>query len=281
MITEYVALVIAFKNEGLLLRVLNCLASQTLLPRRVIVVDNGGTLSECDRATWPLADRLTFISRTDNPGYGAAVNLARSELGDSALLVLTHDAYFEMGLARKLLDGLQLPNVGATGPILRYSNAPDRIFSAGGKLSKSGRAKHFRAPQERHPYLVDWLDGATVMYAPQALAAIDWLDEGYFLYFEDVDTCWRLGNAGFINVVVPAASGLQQPGAHPPYLGMRNMALFARKAGISRARHLLAVIPRIARESASRLRRGQRPSIGAAVHGLCDGYAGKKGPVES
>ena len=30
-------------------------------------------------------------------------------------------------------------------------------------------------------------------------------DEGYFLYYEDVDLCWRLRHLGFEVVLIPAA----------------------------------------------------------------------------
>lgn len=259
--------------------VLDALAGQTLLPRLVLVVDNGGTFTEADRIQWMLADRSRLISRPDNPGYAAAVNLAREHVGDSALLILTHDADFESTLAELLLDALQHDKVGSAGPLLRFSNNHGRIFSAGGKLSKAGRASHLTSPLSEMPYRVDWVDGAIVMYAPQALDHIGWLDEQYFLYFEDVDTGWRLEQAGWHNLLVPTAVAFQQPGAHPPYLGMRNMALFARKAGISRAKHLTAVIPRLARETVSRIRRGLKPKLGKAFRGLRDGYAGKNGPL--
>lgn len=246
----------------------------------MIVVDNGGTFTESDRTAWQLSDRSVLISRPDNPGYGAAVNLARDQIGSSALIVLTHDAVFEPNLAQLLLDALSDETVGSVGPVLHFANNHDRIFSAGGKLSSAGRASHLTAPVASTPYAVDWVDGAILMFSPRALDSIGWIDEQYFLYFEDVDTSWRLQRAGWRNIIVPDAIAYQQPGAHPPYLGMRNMALFARKAGISRAKHLLAVVPRLARETASRVRRGLRPELGNAIRGLRDGYSGKSGVVK-
>ena len=245
----------------------------------MIVVDNGGTFSEEDRANWPLANLTALISRPDNPGYGAAVNLARTELGESALLVLTHDAFFDKTLAEKLLDALPGEGVGAVGPVLNFGNDSERVFSAGGILSPSGRASHRQKLNMPEPYEVDWIDGAVVMFASQALESIGWLDEKYYLYFEDVDTGWRLNQAGWRNVLVPFAVGFQQPGAHPPYLGMRNMALFARKAGIPRLKSTFAALSRLTRESMGRLRRGQNPQLFRALKGLRDGYAGKSGPI--
>lgn len=280
MADDYVALVIGYQRPDLVSDVLEQLAEQTLSPKRVIVVDNGGTFTEAERKRWPLPKKTTLISRPDNPGYGAAVNLAREHLTEDALLVLTHDARFDENLATSLLVELSKAEaVGAAGPLLHFVSTPERLFSAGGSLSSSGAASHFRALRDSQPYPVDWLDGAIVMYRVKALNSIDWLDEGYFLYFEDVDTGWRLAQAGWKNVLVPGTLAYQQPGAHPIYLGMRNMALFARKAEISRGRSLMATLPRAFRVALSNLRHGKNPQLGAAFRGLRDGYAGKSGPV--
>lgn len=268
---------IGYKNVELVRGVLTSLAEQSVLPRLVVIVDNGGTFSETDRTSWSLGDRSILISRPDNPGYGAAVNLARNYLDDSALLVLTHDAEFDPSLSELLLESLQQDDVGSTAPLLRFAKNRDRVFSAGGKLSNAGLASHLSVPCADSPYAVDWVDGAIVMFSNRALDSIDWLDEHYFLYFEDVDTSWRLRRAGWRNLIVPSAIAYQQPGAHPPYLGMRNMALFARKAGISRFKHLAAVVPRLARETIGRIRRGLKPQLWQAIRGLRDGYAGKSG----
>lgn len=279
MVNDYVALIIGYKDNDLVAGVLKLLDVQTKQPRLVIVVDNGGTFTEVDRTVWPLADVTTLISRPDNPGYGAAVNLAREFIESSALLVLTHDAIFESNLAELLLHALDDESVGSVGPILHFADNRARVFSAGGKLSKAGKASHLRAPLSEYSYQVDWIDGAIVMYSPGALDAIDWIDESYFLYFEDVDTGWRLLRAGWQCQVVPAAIAFQQPGVHPPYLGMRNMALFARKAGISRLRQLGTLLLRLVFETASRARRGLKPELMEAIGGFRDGSAGLSGAV--
>jgi N-acetylglucosaminyl-diphospho-decaprenol L-rhamnosyltransferase len=274
---SYVAVVIAFHQPRLVERVLQQLSQQALIPRKVLIVDNGGTLSDDDLTKWQLASRSVLISRPDNPGYGAAVNLAREHVEGDAVLVLTHDAVFNESLAMGLLQALHHPLVGCAAPILYFRDQPDRLFSAGGSLSRSGRAAHLRTPVGAHPYAVDWVDGAIVMYSSEALNDINWLDESFFLYFEDVDTGWRLEQAGWSRVICPDVTAYQQPGMHPPYLGMRNMAIFSKKVGISSLRHLLAVAPRFIVESVGRFRRGLRPRLLLGFRGLYDGYAGHSG----
>ena len=275
---DYVGLIIAYREPELVAAVLERLSQQTIAPRLVIVVDNGGTLAASDLEGLPLADRSIRVPRPDNPGYGAAANEAREHLGDSALLVLTHDAVFGPELAEQLLGALhRRDDAGAVGPILRFASDPDRVFSAGGRLSPSGLATHWPQALSADPYPVDWLDGAIVMFAPRALEAIGGIAEEYFLYFEDVDTGWRMARAGWRSLVVPSAVASQVPGAHPAYLGMRNMALFSRKAGIPALRSLAAAGRRALRAGAGRVRRGGSPQLIEAWRGWRDGRAGRSG----
>lgn len=254
------------------------LEAQTRLPRQVLIVDNGGTLDETDRRRMPLADRTMLISRPENPGYGAAANEARPHLGSDALLVLTHDAEFGPGLAESLLAAHEANrDSGSAAPLLHFSSDRNRVFSAGGRLTRGGRAVPWLRPLSQAPYPVDWVDGAIVMHSARALDTIDWLDEGYFLYFEDVDTGWRLARAGFASLIVPTEIAYQQPGTHPMYLGVRNMALFARKAGIPLYRQLPSFGYRIARESIARVRRGMPVRIKDVWQGWRDGRAGISG----
>ena len=73
------------------------------------------------------------------------------------------------------------------------------MFSAGGVLLRTGRASHLTQARDAAPYPVDWVDGAIVMYAVAALDAISWVDPDYFLYFEDVDTAWRMRSVMSVN----------------------------------------------------------------------------------
>ncbi|NLA65934.1 MAG: glycosyltransferase family 2 protein [Leucobacter sp.] len=289
-INDYVGLVIAYRNHDLVGEVLARLSAQTVLPRLVLVVDNGGTLTdavlrdliEADHPDFdgaPLGGRVQLISLPDNPGYGAAVNAARPHLGESALLVLTHDAVFGTRIAERLLTTLTSSpdDVGCAAPLLRFASDPDRVFSAGGRLTAGGRAYHLSEPLSSEPYPVDWGDGAIAMYSAAALEHIGWLAEEYFLYFEDVDTGWRLRQAGLSSVIVPDEIAFQQPGAHPMYLGIRNMTLFAKKAGIDAVRQFGSMLLRTGRESIGRLRRGRPLELGAAWRGWRDGRAGRSG----
>ncbi|QEW02477.1 glycosyltransferase family 2 protein [Microbacterium lushaniae] len=277
--TAYAALIIAYRRRDLVKGVLARLAAQSHPPVAVVIVDNGGDLGDVE-APPGLAAPVQVVTRADNPGYGAAVNEARRAVGDAApaLLVLTHDAEFDAELARRLSEALgSAPDIGAAGPVLRRASDPGAIFSAGGRLTRGGRATHVTREPSTRLSDVDWLDGAIVMFRVDALDAIGGVDEEYFLYFEDVDTSWRLARAGWRTVVDRDAHGAQEPGEHPVYLGMRNMALFARRAGIPRIRRSAAAARRLAEVAASALVRGRPAGVSDGWRGWRDGLQGMSG----
>ncbi|MFJ6427356.1 glycosyltransferase [Microbacterium maritypicum] len=280
--SDYAALVIGYRRPDLVRDVLARLDAQEVPCAQVIIVDNGGDLPD-DVLTDVNGRPPVMIRRGDNPGYGAAVNLALEvceQRGIENLLVLTHDAWFEEDLSARMLDAFdRLPDVGAAAPTLYWVSRPDVVFSAGGVLTKGGRAYHHVTAPASGTRDVDWVDGAVVMYRTRALRGIGGMEEMYFLYFEDVDTGWALRQHGWRTVVLDVRAA-QEPGAHPLRLGVRNMALFARKAGLGRVRSSLALGRRAAEELIVGWRRTGRVPVGDAWAGWRDARAGRTGKID-
>lgn len=277
---QYATIIISYRRPDLLRSLLTRVAAQSAPPARVFVVDNAGDLDEDLVTGGALGGITTVVRRPDNPGYSAAVNEVRSRIADTGitrLLVLTHDADLSSDLAAGLLAALEDPSRGAAAPLLRRASDPTTVFSAGGRLTRYGRAWNTVVPASASAYEVDWVDGAIVMYDIPTLDRIDWLDERYFLYFEDVDTAWRMRRAGRHTVVVPDIVAAQDPGAHPMYLGIRNMVLFADVAGISPGRSALGVVRRVAEESLYRVLHRRSPALIDAWRGWRDGRRGLTG----
>jgi len=179
-----------------------CLAS---LPADVdvIVVDNhssDGTAAHV-RQAFPA---VRVLESATNLGFGAACNWAAREASGSYFLLLNPDAALAPGALEGLLASLErLPGGAAVGP--RLLDADGGLELSWGESPTPRTEWRRRAEQlgKRSPSpprglsSVDWISGACILIRADAWKAIGGFDEGYFLYFEDVDLCRRLTDAGW------------------------------------------------------------------------------------
>jgi len=64
-----------------------------------------------------------------------------------------------------------------------------------------------------NPFPIDFALGAALMVRREAIEAAGLLDEGYFMYADEVDWCWRIQRAGWPFYCVPAARVIHHGGA--------------------------------------------------------------------
>jgi N-acetylglucosaminyl-diphospho-decaprenol L-rhamnosyltransferase len=78
---------------------------------------------------------------------------------------------------------------------------PERLFA---KLLRRGKpAQDY--PQSDGAFRADWVAGMFMFFRSEAYASLGGFDEGFFLYYEDVDLCSRILLQGMSAVVEPAA----------------------------------------------------------------------------
>lgn len=74
-----------------------------------------------------------------------------------------------------------------------------------------------RYPRSRYasgrPFSIDFALGAALMVRREAIESAGLLDEGYFMYAEEVDWCWRIQQAGWPFFCVPDARVVHHGGA--------------------------------------------------------------------
>lgn len=100
------------------------------------------------------------------------------------------------------------PNIGITAPQINYYYEPNKIWSAGGKISKirgSGFAvsdileeKTIRADKS-----VEFVSGCCMLIGREVFERVGLFDENYFLYAEDTDLCFRVKKVGYNIYVCP------------------------------------------------------------------------------
>jgi hypothetical protein len=83
-----------------------------------------------------------------------------------------------------------------------------------------------RSPEEPQP--VDWLVGAALMIRREAWQQVGPLDEGFFMYFEELDWCRRCRAAGWEVHYLPAAEILHHEGKSSEQVAVARTIRFQR-----------------------------------------------------
>jgi len=165
------------------------------------LVDNGA--HESDIAQIHSLPALNYQRSEQNLGFARAINRAALRATGELFLLLNPDVRGVVGVVEMIEQTARLPLVGAVAPQLVTSDGRQgaswgwfhnrwqrlvRRWKLGGKLAKG----------DGPVYAVDWLP-ATAMCVPRLVwEELGGMCEDYFMYFEDVDFCFRLAQRGYI-----------------------------------------------------------------------------------
>ena len=166
---------------------------------------------------------LTLIANDLNLGYGKAVNLGIEAASGDYYLVLNPDVLVNPGSVDALLAFMEEnPQAGLAGAkllnedgSLQHSCRSFYTFwtillrrTPLGKLFPKSRAiRHHLMLDFDHAASrrVDWVLGACMLVRRRAVDEVGPMDPRFFLYFEDVDWCYRMNTRGWEVWYVPEA----------------------------------------------------------------------------
>jgi N-acetylglucosaminyl-diphospho-decaprenol L-rhamnosyltransferase len=223
--------IVSHGAEGLLRRCLESLRAHPpgTATMRVTVVDSGSPDGTPDMVAREFPEFR--LERCGNVGFSAANNLVLRESRAAAVLLLNPDTEVYAGTLEACLGRLAADaQVGMVGAKLvredgELDHAAKRSFptplaalahftgigrgeGAGASLSQY-RATHLGEDEAGE---VDAVNGAFMLCRAAAVAQVGLLDEGYWLYMEDLDWCHRFWDAGWKVFYEPKAVALHVKG---------------------------------------------------------------------
>ncbi|SDQ85236.1 hypothetical protein SAMN05421664_2844 [Chryseobacterium soldanellicola] len=219
-------------------REVNALLSQNCPVKSIYIVDNNS--GDKDKiAEFGLQKNINFIVSDTNGGYAYGNNLAIKEAikdGKKYFLLLNPDIDIDIATIETLYKDLQKKSdIGVVGPRICYRNDKNKIYSDGGLLHPEkgfmGEHVHFNinksdAQSQPYNYQIDYVDGSVFMFRKELLDEVGFMNEKFFMYYEESEWClrvlkktkWKLA----VNTTVSAFNIYSEKGSFYEYYMTRN-----------------------------------------------------------
>ncbi|ARS27328.1 glycosyltransferase family 2 protein [Sphingomonas sp. KC8] len=214
--------IVNYRTPDLVSRCIQSLAAErAILPHLdVVIVDGGSDDGSAEilagmLAAPPYQDWTSLLPLSLNGGFGWANNQALLRLLQQRdppefIHLLNPDTEIEPGAVVRLHQRLKADSCcGAVGSLLldpdgTPSGSAFRFPSIGREFMRGAATPALGGLLGIAPTLVeeadvapDWVTGASVMFRSSALRQAGLFDDGFFLYFEEVELMWRLRQAGW------------------------------------------------------------------------------------
>ncbi len=210
---------------------LECLRSLRAEGVHDVVVADNASQDGAEPAVLAQDPDVTYLQTGRNLGYGGGLNrgVARTEPGTEFLLCINPDARLEPGALKRLLGAFEdRPRLGIVGPrvedpdgtlypsVREFPRLVDAVGHAVLGMVWGGNpfTRRYRMLDLDHEVAadVDWVSGCCFVIRRSCWEEIGGFDEGYFMYAEDMDLCWRARQAGWEVAYEPGAVAVHVQG---------------------------------------------------------------------
>ena len=222
---------VAFHSDDVLPGFVGSLEAGSVEKTALVVVDNRPDgASDAESITARAGGR--YLPLPSNPGYGGGMNAGVAALPDSVSWVLLSnpDVVVHTGAIDTLLAAGETDDrIGAVGPAVLNSDGtvypsarqvPSLRLGIGHALfvnlwQDNPWTRRYRHDADTAPVPRDtgWLSGSCLLVRRTAFEQLGGFDEGFFMYFEDVDLGMRLAQHGWRIRYEPSAQ-VTHYGAH-------------------------------------------------------------------
>ncbi len=179
----------------------------------IIVVNNGPKNITLYEHVAPISGHISkIIDMGQNAGFAKGNNTGiryALQQGAEYVLLLNDDTEVEKDFLGNLVNMAQAnQDAGTLGPRIFFFDEPKQIWFDSGRFDPStctvsfSRAGDFCDTSEIRSDESDFITGCAVLMRRSFIEKVGLLNEGFFIYWEDVDLGLRAIKAGFKNLVV-------------------------------------------------------------------------------
>lgn len=191
------AVVVNYRTPELTSRAIESLLADDPAARVVVVDNDPDSRTEAFLAGRWTDSRVEIVVARRNLGFGGGVNLGVSTAPGDELFVLNSDAQVRQGCLAHLRSALRSdPSLGLVAPrVIQPDGAAQRDAYGQFPTLRTMITRSNRRPVETlEP---DWVSGVAFLIRREVFDMVHGFDEGYWMYFEDIDLCRRLRASGW------------------------------------------------------------------------------------
>ncbi len=229
--------IVNYKTAALVEDALASLEDQIDATRDVaVVVDNASGDDSVERLTETVARRrwdswVRIVPAGRNGGFSAGNNVGIQFVDSEFYLLLNSDTIVRPGAIASLLEATKAhPEAGLIEPRLEWPDGEPQMsafnwptpvseliqMAGTAAVTRVLRRHEVAIPIQDESRAVGWGSFACILVRKTVVDAIGLMDEGYFMYFEDIDFCRRARKAGFPTVYWPHAHVVHLRGKSSP-----------------------------------------------------------------
>ncbi len=203
-------IILNLNGQEHLARCLPSIEGQTYQNVEVILVDNGSSDGSIEyvRQTFP---HVKIIANDHNTGFAKANNQGIIASNAPFIFTLNNDTWLDPNCVEEVVRVAEAnERVGMIATKMLQMDFPQLIDSAGLDLDRTGFgwSRYHGQPDnstEQEPYEIFAPCAGAALYKRKMLDEIGLFDEGYFIYYEDMDLAWRAQLRGWHCLYVPKA----------------------------------------------------------------------------
>jgi GT2 family glycosyltransferase len=173
----------------------------------IFVVDNASTDGSADAIGGKYQGRLTLLLNEVNTGGAGGFNCGMQEVvsrgGYQYIVLADNDVTVKANTISELRRYMNAHNdVGVCGAVIFQTDNPEITQEMGANISVSeltNKPLYHQAKMHELPPVVecDYVPIGASVIRVEALKKAGFMDDGYFLYWDDMEFCWRIREEGY------------------------------------------------------------------------------------
>lgn len=232
--------IVNWNNKKFILRILESLQGISYDSYTILVVDNNSTDGSVE-AVREQFNNVDLLLNKENigstGGFNAALKHAAESSGYDYVWLLDNDAEVEIDTLSKMVSFMEAnKDVGMCGCEIYDNYVRDFMVESGSFVTKSGRLQavfdKYKVPPKNPE--VDFVVACSCLVRVDALKTVGFMDERYFLFWDDIDYSFKMKKHGYKVAVASEAKAYHKPFLYGErlfnsYYEIRNRLLFTSK----------------------------------------------------